>query len=73
MVLTTAGIHPSEAPGRSSSMRLDFSSVLLAIVLVFVVVASVQFLRDLPAGECGLLLFEKACPLRDAISTRGMH
>jgi hypothetical protein len=54
-------------------MRLDFSSVLLAIVLVFVVVASVQFLRDLPAGECGLLLFEKACPLRDAISTRGMH
>jgi hypothetical protein len=45
-------------------MRPDFSPALLAVALVFVVIASVQFLRDLPGGERGLLLFEQTCPLR---------
>jgi hypothetical protein len=49
-------------------MRLDFSPVLLAMALIFVVVASVQFSRDLPGGERGLLLFEEACPLSMAQS-----
>jgi len=40
---------------------------LVAITLAFVVAASVQFLRDLPAGERGLLLFEKACPIHGTI------
>lgn len=53
-------------PGVYKGMRFDFTPVLLAIVLVFVVVASAQFLRDLPGGEHGLLLFEKACPIHRA-------
>jgi hypothetical protein len=44
-------------------MRLDFTPALLATVLVFVVVASVQFLSSLPGAQRGLLLFEKACPI----------
>jgi hypothetical protein len=44
-------------------MRLDFTPMLLATVLAFVVIASVQFLGALPGAERGLLLFEKACPI----------
>lgn len=46
-------------------MRLDFSAVMLATVLAFVVVGTVQLLDSLPGGERGLLLFEKACPIHD--------
>jgi hypothetical protein len=48
-------------------MRLDFSAALLALALAFVVVASVQFLRALPGGERGLILFEKACPIHSGL------
>jgi hypothetical protein len=44
-------------------MRLDFTPVLLATVLTFVIVGTVQFLGSLPGGERGLLHFEKACPI----------
>ena len=37
--------------------------VLLATVLAFVVIASVQFLSGLSGAERGLLLYEKACPI----------
>lgn len=58
--------HPKDPVGRLKSMRLDFTPALVAIALAFVVLASVQFLRDLPGGERGLLLFEKACPIHSA-------
>jgi hypothetical protein len=45
------------------SRGLDFTPVLFATVLVFVVVAAAQFLGSLPSGERGLLLFEKACAI----------
>ena len=45
-------------------MRLDFTPLLATLAIAFVVVGSVQFLRDLPGGERGLLLFEKSCPIR---------
>jgi hypothetical protein len=48
---------------RESWPGFDFTPVLLATVLVFVVVAVVQLLHNLPSGERGLLLFEKACPI----------
>lgn len=41
----------------------DFTPILLATVLAFVVVGIVQFTGSLPGGERGLLLFEKACPI----------
>ncbi|HEY1868038.1 MAG TPA: hypothetical protein VGG70_07045 [Candidatus Cybelea sp.] len=41
----------------------DFAPLLLAIVLVFAVLGSFQFLRNLPSGESGLLRFERACPI----------
>lgn len=47
-------------------MRIDFTPALVAIALTFVVVGSMQFLRDLPGGERGLLLFERACPIHSA-------
>jgi hypothetical protein len=47
-------------------VRLDFTPALFAVVLAFVAIASVQFLRDLPGGEHGLLLFEKACAIHSA-------
>jgi hypothetical protein len=43
--------------------RFDFSLVLIAAVLAFVVVATVQFTRSLPGGERGLLLYERTCPI----------
>jgi hypothetical protein len=46
------------------SRGLDFTPLLFAIVLAFVVVGSVQFARSLAGGERGLLLFERACPIR---------
>lgn len=61
--------------GRSTGMRLlaswrgspagfDFTPVLIALVVVFVVVGTLQFLSVLPGGERGLLDFERACRLR---------
>jgi hypothetical protein len=47
-------------------VRFDFSPVLFAVVLAFVVLASVQFVSSLSGGERGLLLFEKACPIHTA-------
>jgi hypothetical protein len=47
-------------------MRVDFTPALLVAVLAFVVIASAQFLRALPGGEHGLLLFEKACPIHSS-------
>jgi hypothetical protein len=47
---------------------LDFTPVLLAVVLLFVVVSIVQFSQGWPAGQHGLLLFEKACALSRASS-----
>jgi hypothetical protein len=44
----------------------DFTPVLFAIVLVFVVVGSLQFSRSLAGGERGLLLFERACPIHSS-------
>lgn len=41
----------------------DFTPVLLATVLAFVVVAGVEFSANLAGGERGLLRFEKACPI----------
>ena len=41
----------------------DFTPMLVATVLAFVVVATVQLSRTLPGGERGLLLFERACPI----------
>jgi hypothetical protein len=60
-------LHPKDDARRSEGVRLDFMPALVAITLAFVVVASVQFLRDLPAGGRGLLLFEKACPIHSAV------
>jgi hypothetical protein len=48
---------------KGSSRGFDFTPVLLATVLVFVVVAALQLSRSLPGGERGLLLFERACPI----------
>lgn len=47
-------------------MKLDLTSLLLAIPLAFVIVGSAEFLHDLPGGERGLLLFEKTCPLHSS-------
>lgn len=52
----------------STSGGFDFTPVLLVIVLLFAVLAPVQFLRSLPGGERGLLKFEKACPIYNARS-----
>ena len=58
--------HPKDAAGRLRGVRLDFTPALVAIALAFVVVGSVESLRDLPGGERGLLLFEQACPIHTA-------
>jgi hypothetical protein len=42
---------------------LDFTPALMTLVLAFVVIGTSQFVHNLPGGERGLLLFEKACPL----------
>jgi hypothetical protein len=47
---------------------LDFTPVLLAVVLLFVVVSIVQFSQGWAGGQHGLLLFEKACALSRAPS-----
>jgi len=41
----------------------DFTPILFAVVLLFVVVAIVQFSQGWAGGQHGLLLFEKACPI----------
>jgi hypothetical protein len=46
-----------------SSRGFDFTPVLIATALAFVLIATFQLLRTLPGGERGLLLFEKACPI----------
>jgi hypothetical protein len=46
-------------------MRLDFTPVLLIGVVAFAAAATIQLLGSLPAGERGLLQFEKACPIYD--------
>jgi hypothetical protein len=51
---------------RGSSRGFDFTPLLFAIVLAFVVVGSLQFSRTLAGGERGLLLFERACPIHAA-------
>jgi hypothetical protein len=48
-------------------VRLDFMPVLLATVLLFVVVSVLQFLNSIAAGERGLLLFEKFCPIHSNV------
>lgn len=58
--------RPKDAARRLKGMRLDFTPALVAIALAFVVLGSIQFLHDLPGGERGLLLFEKACPIHSA-------
>jgi hypothetical protein len=46
----------------------DFTPILLAVVLLFVVVSIVQFTQGWAGGQHGLLLFEKACALSRAPS-----
>ena len=46
---------------------VDFTPFLLATVLLFVVLSSIQFFGSLAAGERGLLAFEKACPVYNRI------
>jgi hypothetical protein len=46
-----------------STQGLDFTPVLLAVVLLFVIVSALKFTHSLAAGERGVLLFEKACPI----------
>jgi hypothetical protein len=48
-------------------MRLDFTPVLLASVLLFVVVAVFQFSNGIAAGERGLVLFERSCPIHSNV------
>ncbi|MGC1380684.1 MAG: hypothetical protein WA814_06625 [Candidatus Baltobacteraceae bacterium] len=48
-------------------MKIDFTPALFAVALAFVVAGSVQFLRDLPGGERGLVLFERACPIHSTV------
>jgi hypothetical protein len=48
------------------SRGFDFTPVLFAIVLVFVVVGTLQFSRSLAGGERGLLIFEKTCPIHSS-------
>jgi hypothetical protein len=54
---------------KGSSRGFDFTPVLLATVLAFVVVGGLQFAHSLPDGERGLLLFEKACPVYSSAGT----
>ena len=59
----------SGAGGGYTSVRLDFSPVLLAAVFVFVVFGTVQFFTSLPGGEQGLLRFETAYPIHDTAAS----
>lgn len=52
------------SPSNELPRGIDFTPVLLAVVAAFVVIGSLQFMLTLPAAEHGLLLFEKACPIR---------
>jgi hypothetical protein len=46
------------------SMRaFDFTPVLFAILALFVVAGTFQFLGSWPAAQRGLLSFERACPI----------
>ncbi|MFZ0573107.1 MAG: hypothetical protein WAM02_00305 [Candidatus Cybelea sp.] len=56
------GLGDSSSPSRG----FDFTPVLFAIVLAFVVAGSLQFSRSLAGGERGLLLFERACPIHSS-------
>jgi hypothetical protein len=49
----------SKEPARG----IDFTPILLAIVVAFVILGSLQFVLSMPGAEHGLLLFEKACPI----------
>jgi hypothetical protein len=49
--------------GKSPAAGFDFTPVLFGVVLLFVVVAIVQFSQGWAGGQHGLLLFEKACPI----------
>jgi hypothetical protein len=53
---------------KSLAEGFDFTPALFAVVLLFVVVAIVQFSRGWPGGQHGLLLFERACALARAPS-----
>jgi hypothetical protein len=46
-----------------SAQGFDFTPILFAVVLLFVVVAIVQFSQGWAGGQRGLLSFEKACPI----------
>ena len=48
---------------RSSEPGIDFTPILLVLVVAFVVLGSLQFVLAMPGAEHGLLLFEKACPI----------
>jgi hypothetical protein len=45
------------------SAGIDLMAPFLIVVLAFVLVGSLQFVKNLPGGEHGLLLFERACPI----------
>jgi hypothetical protein len=44
----------------------DFTPILFATVLLFVIVSVVQFAHGIAGAEHGVLLFEKACPIYNA-------
>ncbi|HEY3676850.1 MAG TPA: hypothetical protein VGK84_12765 [Candidatus Tumulicola sp.] len=48
---------------KPSTSGFDFTPILLVLVALFVVVSVVQFTQGWAAGQHGLLLFEKACPI----------
>jgi hypothetical protein len=56
-------MHLLSSLSRGSWQGFDFTPVLLVTVLAFVVVALLEFSRNLPGAERGLLLFERACPI----------
>jgi hypothetical protein len=51
------------ASWKRSPAGFDFTPVLVAFVLLFVIVGTLQFLSVLPGGERGLLQFERACAI----------
>ncbi len=53
---------------KGPSRGLDFMPAMVAIVLLFVIVAVVQLSGSLPNAERGLLLFEKACKIHSSAS-----
>lgn len=46
----------------------DFTPVLIAAVLLFVVLGTLDFFGSLPAGERGLLMYERTCPIYSSLA-----